>query len=296
MTTTPFTAASTHAVMRTACREVGLNSEGAEMARLGENAMYRLASAPVMVRIGRSVEAGRKEARIAQWLASHQFPAVRLAGVEQPLVFDDLVVTFWEFIEESEPTVAGGELGDVLRRLHTIPEPSDLSLPFFSPMPKVEQRLSNIGSLLAEEDYTFLKQRRQELEEQFAKLDFDLGFGPVHGDYHKANLMRDRSGAVKLIDFEDFCWGPREWDVCVYAVRFHAMRWETEDEYAAYVSAYGFDPLNWPGFPVVRAVRELNMTTWLAQQLGQSAEIDAEVRQRIADLRDDQAPRNWRIF
>lgn len=42
--------------MTAACRAAGLDDRGAELIRLGENALFRLASVPVIVRIGRSVE------------------------------------------------------------------------------------------------------------------------------------------------------------------------------------------------------------------------------------------------
>lgn len=298
MESAPFTPKATREALEAASEVVGVDPRDAEFVRMGENAMFRLTSPPVMARVGKSLSAARKEARIARWLASHQFPAVRLAPLETDVVpVGDLVVTFWEVIEESHVPVSSGDLGVMLRQLHEIPEPSDLALPFFEPMPKLDSRLKTIGTALPEAERAFLRHRKEELDERFATLEFSLGFGPVHGDYHKANLMRDRTGTVKLIDFEDFCWGPREWDACVEAVRHQAMGWVSDDEYAAYVDAYGFDPLKWSGFPVVRAIRELNMATWLAQQLGQSTEVDAEVHKRIADLRDgEHYPRQWRTF
>lgn len=297
METATFTPQTTREVLETASEIAGVDPRGAELVRMGENAMFRLASAPIIARVGRSITAGRKETRVANWLASHQFPAARTAPTDREfVVVGDLVVTFWEVIDESPQPVGSGELGDVLRRLHSLPEPSDLALPFFEPMPKVESRLKNIGSALSVDERSFLSARKEELEEQFASLQFRLGFGPVHGDYHKANLMRDESGTVRLIDFEDFCWGPREWDACVEAVRYDAMGWTGDDEYVAYVDAYGFDPLTWDGYPVIRSVRELNMTTWLAQQVGQSAQVNEEVHKRIADLQAGERPRDWRTF
>src|SRR5207248_11023444 len=103
------------------------------------------------------------------------------------------------------------------------------------------------------------------------------------------NLMRDEHGTVRLIDFEDFAWGPREWDVSVAAVRYKAFGWLDKDSYEAYVKAYGFNPLDWSGFPVLRAIRELNMTTWLMQRMGESAEIDSEILRRISDLRNEES-------
>jgi thiamine kinase-like enzyme len=108
--------------------------------------------------------------------------------------------------------------------------------------------------------------------------------------------MRSTDGNLYLIDFEDFAYGPREWDAAVLSVRHQAFGWASDAEYRSYADAYGFDPIDWPGFPVVRAARELNMTTWLAQTMDESPEVEAEVYKRLSDLRDDQAPRNWRVF
>lgn len=290
--TSEFSPESTRAVLDLACARAGLGAEGARLMRLGENAMYRLASVRVIVRIGRSVDASRKETGVARWLQAHSFPAVRLARVDQPVIVHEMPVTFWEVIEESDEPTTSADLGRMLHDLHSLPAP-DFSLPRFTPMPKVERRLANIGNALPPAERQFLSERKRQLEDQYSALQFALGCGPIHGDAHAGNLMRDTHGLVRLIDFEDFCWGPREWDVCVEAVRYKAFGWVSGDEYSAYVNAYGFDPLDWPGFSTIRAMRELNMTTWLAQQLGQSEEVDTEVRKRIKDLRDVQAPRRW---
>jgi hypothetical protein len=39
--------------MSAACRAAGLDDRGAKLIRLGENALFRLASAPVIVRVAR---------------------------------------------------------------------------------------------------------------------------------------------------------------------------------------------------------------------------------------------------
>ncbi|MGH3548350.1 MAG: phosphotransferase enzyme family protein [Pseudonocardiaceae bacterium] len=288
----------TRAVLEEACRSIGLDPDGAVLARLGENAMYRLRHESVMVRIGRSEEAARKEANVAQWLASHEFCAARPAGHwDQPIIARGLPVTFWEFIYEDTRPVTSADLGRTLRQLHSLPEPTSFQLPVFSPMPKVEERIHRLPEgLLSSADAEFLRLRHREIAAEFTNLDYILPLGPVHGDAHARNLMRSVNGTIELIDFEDFCYGPREWDVAVEAVRHQALGWVSESDYRSYVAEYDFDVIDWPGFRVLRAARELNMTTWLAQQLGEEEEIDVEVRQRISDLRNDQSARHWRIF
>lgn len=285
--------------LKHACRSLGIACHDAELVRLGENAMYRLNGDGLVARIGRSAEASRKEARVARWLASHDFPAARLADdLVQPVVVEPFCATFWEFIDEAMEPADAADLGRILRDLHAVPSAESLDLPGFRPMPKVEARLDAVqGGYLTDDDIEFVRKRHKELEQQFSCLKFEFAFGPIHGDAHTGNLMRDAStGSVRLIDFEDFAWGPREWDASVASIRHVAFGWESDEEYRRYIAAYGWDPITWSGFPVFRAIRELNMTTWLMQLLGQSAEIDAEVQKRVRDLRDQDAPRDWHVF
>jgi thiamine kinase-like enzyme len=264
---------------------------------MGENAMYRL-DTDVMVRIGRSESDAAKEVRVAEWLADADLPAVRLAdGHTVPIQASGFSVTFWEFLNEADAPATALDLAGVLRGLHTLPASKSLNLPTFEPMPKVRERISNArGGPVSENDIEFLEKRRADLEEAYAELDFSLPVGVIHGDAHPGNLLRTTDGEILLIDFEDFAWGPREWDISVTAVRYQAFGWLNRSEYDSYAETYGFDPLSWSGFPVMRAIRELNMTTWLMQQVDDSDDIATEVATRIADLREDQRPRHWQTF
>ena len=281
-----------------ACRAVSLDSSNAERLRYGENAIYYLPREHKVARIGRSMDAATKEVHVASWLASHQFPAATIAieSANEPLVARSLPVTFWNYITESGPAISAAELGRVLRDLHAIPSPTDFRLPPFSPMPKVESRLAQLAlSDFPEPQLAILRERFAELSNGYSDLSFELPLGPIHGDAHAGNLMRS-GGRIVLIDLEDFCFGPREWDVAVFAVRYQAFGWESQAEYERYVAAYGYDPIQWSGFAVMRAIRELNMTTWLAQRFDESPDVAAEVLKRVADLRNDQARRDWRVF
>lgn len=293
----PFTPETTREALVAACEAVGLEPAGAELVRMGENALYRLKGVPVMARVGRSIERSQKEINVARWLTSHSFPVVAPADVRQGVVVTRMSVTFWDYVEQGHDPARAVDLGYILRELHQLPMAAELSLPLFDPMPKVDKRLRAIGPALPQADYEFIAHRKHELRDQFGSIEFELEQGPIHGDAHRHNLLRDYwSGDVKLIDLEDFSFGPREWDVCVEAVGYSAFGWITESDYRDYVDAYGFDPLLWPGFQTIRSIRELNMTTWLAQRLGESEDLDTEVFRRIKDLRDEDAPREWRPF
>ncbi|MFF5127093.1 hypothetical protein ACFY41_09205 [Streptomyces syringium] len=77
-----FTAAGAARATATAFRSAGLDDRGAELIRLGENALFRLASSPVIVRVARSTEylpAARNEVAVSRRLAREGLPAARVA-------------------------------------------------------------------------------------------------------------------------------------------------------------------------------------------------------------------------
>lgn len=104
-----FSADSTRQTLIKACEAAGLDAGGAELLRLGENAIWRVHWAPVVARIARTVDylpAIQTEVVVARWLESVGFPAVRLAGVgDQPIVIGGRVVTFWELLSARAPVV-----------------------------------------------------------------------------------------------------------------------------------------------------------------------------------------------
>ena len=291
-----FTSETAERTLRAACSIVGLDSCGAGLLRLGTNANYRLAAHPVMVRIAPGhIEDVRKELDVARWLASSGFPAARVVkDIDQPLILGERAATFWKLIEESPEPAHVVDVARLLRDLHRLPEPRAFALPRFEPLAHTIRRL---GSATDGEDAQFLRDRCELLQRQFADLEFVLPPGVIHGDAHEGNALRDPSGTVQLLDFESFAIGPREWDLGVLALRYRPFGWVSEDDYKACVVAYGgFDVTEWPGFRVLRAIRELSMTTWLLQNAGKSPEHYAEFRKRVADLRDDSAPRHWRAL
>src|SRR4051794_34025703 len=99
---TTFSPETTRVILDDACRKVGLDSDGAALMRLGENALYHLRAAPVVVRIARNMDywaSAVKEASVARWLGERDFPAAELFEVNgQPIDVSGHPVTFWHFI------------------------------------------------------------------------------------------------------------------------------------------------------------------------------------------------------
>ncbi|MES4892010.1 aminoglycoside phosphotransferase family protein [Streptomyces sp. NPDC096012] len=291
-----FTSARATRVMSAACQAAGLDGRGAELIRLGENALFRLASVPVIVRVARGepwLPKARVEVAVSEWLAAEGFPAARLVdGLDQPLVVDGHPVTLWRLIVEGDRKATYGELGGILRDLHSMRVPTGLELPAFDPFDKQELRISKAP--IPDDDRVFLRKRWQELRGQFEELRFETPKGPVHGDAHVQNLMVNDRDEVILIDFEAFCFDHPEWDLMVTAVEHHSLGWQTDEQYADFVRAYGRDLYDWHGYDTLRRLQEFGMTTWLMQNVQESEGTAAEYRRRIAGLRNDDAPRDWR--
>ncbi|WP_420076904.1 phosphotransferase enzyme family protein [Streptomyces sp. JL3001] len=291
-----FTSARATQVMSAACRDAGLDDGGAELIRLGENALFRLASAPVIVRVARGEEwlpKARVEVDVSRWLTQEGFPAAQIVeDLEQPSLIDGHPVTFWHLIVEGDRKATYGELGSILRDLHSLTVPDSLTLPSFEPFDKQQLRLDR--AVIPDDDKAFLRKRWRELQDRYTELRFETPKGPVHGDAHVQNLMVDDQGRVILIDFEAFCYDHPEWDLMVTAVEHHSLGWQTDEQYADFVAAYGRDLYDWPGYETLRGIQEFGMTTWLMQNVQEDEETAAEYRRRIAGLRNDDAPRDWR--
>ncbi|MEN2420156.1 aminoglycoside phosphotransferase family protein [Streptomyces rimosus] len=291
-----FTSGGAARVLAAACRRAGLDSDGARLIRLGENALFRLAAHPVVVRIARSreyLDAVQGEVRVSRWLSRTGFPVTRVVDdLEQPVVVDGHPVTFWHVIEEGPRKPTYGELGAVLRDLHSLTVPDTLALPPYPALGRTDRRIATAAGI-PEDDRAFLRKRAGELRERVAGLRFESRKCAVHGDAHVQNLMVDRGGRVTLIDLERFSFDHPEWDLMVTATEHHSLGWQTKEQYGAFVGAYGRDLRGWPGFPTLRALQEFKMTTWLMQNVAESAETAAEYARRISSLRNEDEPRDW---
>ncbi|MEU1072431.1 MULTISPECIES: aminoglycoside phosphotransferase family protein [unclassified Streptomyces] len=297
-----FTAEAADAALQKACQRADLEPTGAELVRLGSNAVYRLAAVPVVVRIAREPDALGETERVvglARWLEAERFPATRVwRGVEQPLVVAGRVVTFWESVQEREEYGTVGELADFLRRLHCLAEPESLRLPYFDPFAKLSGSLRRLGGVsgVSGEDREFLEERAGCLQKEYDRIDFVLPFGMIHGDANVGNVLRHRDGSAVLIDLDGFALAPREWDLVLTAMYYERYGWHTREEYREFVYRYGFDLMNWPGYSVLADVRELMMVAWMGQQVATSARSAGEFARRVQSLRTGEGRKEWKPF
>ena len=81
------------------------------------------------------------------------------------------------------------------------------------------------------------------------------------------------------------------------ATEYRTAGWWTDAEYASFVEAYGYDITSWKeGFPILRAVHEIKMTTWLMQNVNESSDIAREYETRMRVIRGEENHEPWHPF
>jgi Ser/Thr protein kinase RdoA (MazF antagonist) len=285
-------------VLERACAIAGIDAEGARLLRVGSNTVYRL-KAPIIARISRpGADAShvRRTVAVARWLESVGYPSVRLVDVDQPVVLDGQVVTFWKAVSDDGDQYASvAEVAEVLLRLHQLTAPADLHLPELAPFANAPRRIES-NTWLTPDDRAFLIAMLAQMRAAYAELEFTLPPGVIHGDASIGNVLRDSDGHPVVIDLDGFAVGPREWDLALTAIYYDSFGWHTGEEYQDFVRVYGYDIMTWPGYAVMRAVREFLMVTWVIQKAPESEQAAAEAAKRIAILRTGASRRDWQPY
>jgi Phosphotransferase enzyme family len=272
-----------------------LDDIGATPLKLTVNSVYRLPVAGAVARVATSDAMTfriPKVVQVARWLAAEGVPAVRLLpGVPAPVRAGEAVGTFWVDAASADgapPTTA--DLGALLRRLHVLTPPIP-ALPRWDPLGDVRRRMSDAEGL-APADRAFLEDRLERVADGLRTLRPELPTVVIHGDAHLGNLIRTPAGDVVVCDFDAMCVGPAEWDLTPVAVG--ALRFGHPPEAQELLAAsYGFDVTRWPGFAVLRAVRELKLVTSVLPILASSPTVAAQFRVRLDSLRTGDARARW---
>jgi thiamine kinase-like enzyme len=226
-------------------------------------------------------------------LESVDYPAVRAIDVDQPIEIDGHAITFWQSVSDDGDQYANiAEVATALVQLHTLTAPSSLHLPVLAPFEDAARRIA-VNEWLSPTDRTFLTEQLTVMQGKYAGLEFVLPQGVIHGDANIGNVLRDQTGKPVVIDLDGFAIGPREWDLALTAIYYDSFGWHTRDEYGTFVQVYGFDIMQWPGYPTMRATREFLMITWVIQKAKENPQIAAEATKRIAALRTSASRKDW---
>lgn len=282
-------------VVREVCASIGLDHTDAVLLRFTNNAVYDLAREAVVVRVVGSLALRRRAdtvVRVARHLAEHGVPAVRLVeDLPQPLDVRGYAVTVWHRVSPTGGTASPAELADLLGAMHAAPPPPDV--PRWTPLADVRARIADAEEL-DPADERFLLDRCADVEQRLRELDFPLRPALVHGDAHLGNVIVGERGPV-LCDFDSSCVGPAEWDLVPLAVG-HERFGDPPDRYTELAKGYGFDVRDWDGFAVLKAIRELKLTTSVLPIVRSQPAVRAELARRLADLRHGRPRTRWNRY
>ncbi|MFI7060001.1 phosphotransferase enzyme family protein [Kribbella sp. NPDC050124] len=273
-----------------------LDRDGTQAELLGpiaDNAVFRLPGRTVArIATAAAGERALREVRTGRWLAAQGVPAVRpLESIEQPVLVDGYVVTFWHEVPGAS-MASTAELAELLRQLHGLEVPRDFDIPALDPFVRLDEHLASAEPALSASDRSFLAERIGELRIDCARVSEGLPTCVIHGDANRKNAIRGTDGPAVLLDLERFSIGPREWDLVVPGV-YQRLGWYSDAEYDAFVASYGWDIRTWSGFETLAALREFRMTAWLLSRLIREPRLKPEATRRIASLRDPDGPRHW---
>ncbi|WP_433678687.1 phosphotransferase [Nocardia sp. CA-119907] len=280
-------------VLEETCAAVGLNPTGAELIKFTNNAVFALQQAPVVVRIPGSSAVGNRVSKVisvARWLAEHDMPSVRLIEeLPEPLSLGDHSITFWHRVIEPQHAAPpnGHDLGRILHRYHALPA---ADLPTWQPLTAIRQRIAE-ENVLTSAEHQFLLDICDDVEDALAHVDYRLPIGPIHADGFVGNLIAGPRGAV-ICDFDSASYGPREWDLTPVAVGKLRFAYGT-DHHSQLVAEYGTDVMDWPDFPVLRRVRELQLVTSVLPVLHANPSLTDQWRYRFTTFRDNDSAAIW---
>ncbi|WP_129789145.1 aminoglycoside phosphotransferase family protein [Promicromonospora panici] len=284
------------AVLKRVGEIVGLDTDEARLIKFTNSAVFALDGPGLVLRIAGSKPVSDKAARgvtLARWLAEHDVPAVRLVEeVAQPLYVDRRAVTTWHLVPDGGAPATPEDLGQLLRRLHAITD-APPGLPQWDQVASVRARLA-AATTLTDNEHTFLEEQINEVDEQLKDIEPVLPPGPLHGDAHTGNLIPSPDGPV-VCDFDSAAVGPREWDLTPIAVG-HLRLTPPPDAYPRFAATYGTDLLDWPGFPVFRHLRELQLVTSVLPVLGTNPGLQPEWRHRFDTLQAGDMSARWHRY
>lgn len=165
-------------------------------------------------------------------------------------------------------------LGNALRDLHAVPPAADL--PSVNITDRFDARLAELDPTIPGWIVESLKKHAALAVARLNEL-LDTSTVLLHADAHVGNLVKWDHG-WGLIDLDDLCRGPREFDLAPSLVsyqRFHrdGRRWR------AFKEAYG--EADWEAVSYLSVMRESTMNTWLAGLWAHSQPARDELARRV---------------
>ncbi|MGW1976550.1 phosphotransferase family protein [Streptomyces sp. NPDC001889] len=292
-----YSSAELTALIAAARTELGLDGQTPHLLRGHTNAVIHMG--PVVLKIARkgtTAAAVERTVALVRWLQEHDFPTVPLhTHAQQPLrLADGALATVWTYYPQPPEPVTAADLAAPLAALHRLPAP---------PVPV--RRLDNLRAIrrsltairaLDNDDLAFLTDRADRLEHDLRTVEYILEPGILQGDPQHRNALHDPSGdRTVLCDWDTIACGQPEWDLVTVAIHCHRFGY-SPGHWTDFATAYGLDIRTWPGYRVLRDIRELRMITTNARKATHTPGSLSEVQRRIKGLRDEEDSLLWSIL
>ncbi|MBO0610703.1 aminoglycoside phosphotransferase family protein [Myceligenerans salitolerans] len=274
----------TRPIAEAAARMAGLDPQGVVLIRHQTNGVYRLTSAPVVIKVAPPGEDHLGEVvALVSWLQDHAVPTVALWGdpAYQPLEIGGRAVTLWHYLPQERP-VHAADVAEPLLALHDAPLPP-FPLPPLDAFGEIQNSIAS-SPLLTDQDRSMLRDLSAQLAHDEPLQASGSAPGLIHGDAQHRNTLLDPAGGAVLSDWDSAVIAPREWDLATIEV--HCRRFNhPPEEYEEFCRRYGRDIREWSGYEWLRDVRELRMITTNARKSPPGSPAAAEVRRRLDSLR-----------
>ncbi|MBB5160037.1 phosphotransferase family protein [Saccharopolyspora phatthalungensis] len=294
--TTPDTRLPGLDALHATCQIFGADPTDAHLLHHRSNAVYLLPHEQIVARLAPDTPVRRRRAQTTitatRWLATQPAPvALPPMPGQQPVIANGAVATFWPHrATTSLPSLT--DLAVLMRRLHALPAPP-FPVPHYQPLQRLSESLEidqhRQQPALAAADHTWLLDRATTLLDTFTATQFPLGEGLVHGDAHNENMVHDH-GEWLLIDWDNTCIGPRELDLLT-AVPNHFHK--PEADRTQFLTAYGYNILDQPGWPVLRDITELHSLGSYIRLAPSKPAAATELHHRIRSLRTGDRSARW---
>jgi len=216
-------------------REAGLDVREPRLVRDLTNVLVHLAPGPVVARVPMTFTRLRGRDWIERELRATAFLAGAGAQVARPTRSvdpgpyerDGYFVTLWEYIDHApERPLDARRAGEALREVHELLATAEAQgLAHFAHLEEIETLVAML-ELSPQEARLF---QRGLAAARRAVDGLDLTLQPVHGDAHRANVLRSSAGPL-WNDFENICLGPRELDLACNEIRARTGKREPEDD------------------------------------------------------------------
>jgi hypothetical protein len=244
-----------------------VDSSDARLLRTHDSSIYLLPREDAVVRIVEATEENRTRAGVSvtvtAWLVQVGFPSVEPL-CPHPVETGGMIATLWRYLPQPDrvdrlPLAA---LGQLLRELHGLPPPP-FPVPPVDPLGRLRRAVAlddeRREPVLSAGQRKWLDQRMREDSSAYSALTFPLGEGLIHNDAHVGNVLvaKSQPSGYVLADWDGVCRGPREIDLVQEGAPGNRFGL-TEEQRREFSDAYGYDLASWPGWPVLRELRDLH--------------------------------------